>query len=366
MKKLLFIIPHLGGGGSERMFTNLCNNLDRNKFDITLLLLIAQGEYLSLLKPDIKIVDLKIIKDDGILKNTIKCLLRIPKVIKAYKPDIVMSTITHINIVMGIIKFFQPKSIRFIARESNILSLINKQDPFYVRIFYRLLYKRFDIIIAQSQDMKEDFKNYSIPENKITVINNFVDEDFIDSMLTNNDIVNIIPDKINLLSVGRLEFQKGYDLLLNSFSKFTDKDKFHLTILGRGINEKEIRNQIRILSLENHVTLLGFSTNPYKYMEKADVFISSSRFEGFPNVVIEALTCGLPVVANNYPGGINEVLGNNKDLGYIINIENPIELYNAINKCINKDRETVKLATRNKYSKNTVIKYYETLFLDKK
>jgi glycosyltransferase involved in cell wall biosynthesis len=265
--------------------------------------------------------------------------------------------------MMAIIRLFQPKRIRFISRQSNMLSCITKQYPFYLNILYRLLYKKFERIIAQSKDMKEDIiKNYSVPENKITVINNFIDENYIDNKLNYDDTANLPLDKINLLSIGRLEFQKGYDLLLNSFSEFPDKDKFHLTIIGKGHIEKELRNQIKILSLENHVSLLDFTYNPYKYMVKADVFISSSRFEGFPNVVIESLACGLPVVANNYLGGINEIL-KDQELGYIINIENHAEFHEAISKCLEKDRDRIKIIARDKYSKN-IIKYYETLFID--
>jgi glycosyltransferase involved in cell wall biosynthesis len=362
--KILFIIPHLDRGGSERMITNLCNNLNRKKFDITLLLIVAEGEYLHLIHDDIKIIDLRINKNDGTLKNTIKCLIKIPEILRKDKPNIVMSTITHINIIMAIIKCFQTKHICFIARESNILSYITKQDPFYLRVLYFLLYKKFVRIIAQSKDMKEDMvKNYSVPDNRITIINNFIDDEYINIKLNERETINMPCNKINLLSVGRLEFQKGYDLLLDSFSKFPDKNRFHLTILGKGIHEKDIRSQIKVLALDNYVTLLGFSSNPYKYMAKADIFISSSRFEGFPNVVIEALACGLPVIANNYQGGINEILDNH-ELGYIINIEDSVEFHKAIDKCIEKDRAKIRIVARNRYSKNSIIKHYETLFIN--
>jgi glycosyltransferase involved in cell wall biosynthesis len=363
--KILFIIPHLVGGGSERMITNLCNNLNRKKFDITLLLIVAEGEYLHLIHDDVKIIDLKINRCDGILNNTIKCLIKIPAILKKDKPNIVMSTITHINIIMAIIKCFQPKHICFIARESNILSYITKQDAFYLRMLYHLLYRKFERIVAQSKDMKEDMvKNYSVPEDKITIINNFIDDEYIDIKLNEDETINMPYDKINLLSVGRLEFQKGYDLLLDSFSKFPDKNRFHLTILGKGIHEKEIQTRIKVLALENYVTLLGFSANPYKYMAKADIFISSSRFEGFPNAVIESLACGLPVIANNYLGGIREILDNH-ELGYIINIEDAVEFNQTIDKCLGKDRAKIRLIARNRYSKNSIIKHYETLFLNK-
>jgi glycosyltransferase involved in cell wall biosynthesis len=366
--KLLFIAPQIGGGGSQRMILNLCNNLNRKKFDITLLLLVAEGDYLHLIKDDVKLIDLKIDESHGIIRNTFKCLFLIPKIIKKIRPDIVMSTITHINVIMAIIRFLHPKNnVSFIARESNILSIVSKEDPWYLRCLYHLFYRYFDRIVAQSADMKEDLmRNYSIAKDKIVVIHNFVDDDYIDEKLTENkSLVTLPADKINLLSIGRLEYQKGYDLLLKSFSEISDKQKFHLTIFGRGHQAQSLKNLIDTYSLESLVTISDFTDNPYIYMQQADVFISSSRFEGFPNVVIEALSCGLPVVANNYPGGINEII-DGPAFGYIVNIEDSAEFYNAISKCIAlKKSEKISMEARKKYSKNNVLRHYEALFINK-
>jgi glycosyltransferase involved in cell wall biosynthesis len=134
-----------------------------------------------------------------------------------------------------------------------------------------------------------------------------------------------------------------------------------LTILGEGSEKLHLQNQIYDLRLNDRVSLPGFSHNPYKYMEQSDVFISSSRFEGFPNVVIEALFCGTPVIANNYKGGINEIL-QYSEFGVIINIENFVDLQYFIDKYLYADRNKIKRLAMELYSKEKMLDIYETIF----
>jgi glycosyltransferase involved in cell wall biosynthesis len=354
-KRLLFAIPYLGGGGAERMFLNLCNNLDRNRFEIILCLFKAKGEYLSLLKKDVKVIDLNSVQ----LRNSI---MRIRKTIKKEKPDMVISSISYVNILLATSRFLLPKrNIRYIARESNMLSEVMKNASYIMR-FLQKYYKNMDYIIAQSDDMKKDLvMNCSIPENKITIINNFIDIDYINKKLNENINVELPDNKINLLSIGKFEYQKGYDMLLKSFSNFKYIDKFHLTIIGQGTLKQEIQQQIINLGLESRVSLCGFTHNPYKYMERADIFVSSSRYEGFPNVVIESLCCGLPVIANNYKGGINEIL-RYSEFGNIIDIQNTKEFEETICNVLKKDRTIIKNKAIELYSKTKIIKQYEHFF----
>lgn len=352
--KILFIIPNLAGGGSERMVTNLCNNLNRNKFDIYLCLLKAEGEYITNIKDDVRIIDLNILH----VRNSI---YKIINLIKREKPQVVMSTLTHLNIYLSLFLPFFSHKIKFIARESNILSLILEKEHFIVRFLSRYI-SRFNKIIAQSLDMKEDLvSNFSINPQTISVINNFVDVDYVEKKLDEYLEINLPSCKINLLAIGRFEYQKGFDLLLKSFSLLKERSKYHLTILGSGSLDADLKNMVKGLDMEDNITFVGFCSNPYKYMDKADVLISSSRFEGFPNVVLEALCCGLPVIANNYKGGINEILSNS-NFGSIINIAEAEELSRALSRISSLDRNSIKKEARANYSKEKILSLYEQIF----
>jgi glycosyltransferase involved in cell wall biosynthesis len=355
MKKILFIIIHLDGGGVERMILNLCNNLDRNQFEIALCLIQAKLEFLPLVKDDVKIINLNV-------SRIRYSLVKINKTIKNEKPDIVVSSMSPLNIFLATFRFSLPHNIKYIVREAIVLSEILKNDKYIIRYLLKY-YKKMDHIIALSNDMKEDMvTNFSIPEDKITTINNFVDTNYINEKLDENINIQLPVNKINLLSIGRLDPQKGYDMLLKSFSKFKNKDKFHLTIIGKGVLKQKLQKQITNLGLKDRVSLLEFTHNPYKYMEQADIFISSSRYEGFPNVVIEALSCGLPVIANNYKGGINEIL-QYSEFGNIIDIRNAQELEETIYTVLKRDRSIIKNKAIELYAKTKIIKQYEHLLM---
>ena len=126
--------------------------------------------------------------------------------------------------------------------------------------------------------------------------------------IANNDKKFLYPtNKFNLLSVGSLNYQKGHDILLNTIKSLND-DRFHLTIIGEGVDKKSLKNLGKELNISSQVDFIGFKSNPYPYMHQADLFVLSSRYEGFPNVVLEAMACGIPIVAFDSPGGIAEIL----------------------------------------------------------
>lgn len=366
-KKILFVLPNLNGGGTERMILNLCNNLNTGKFDITLCLFSTTGEYINQISPEVKLIGLNINKSQLFVKKFFNYFYLLNKVIKDIKPSIVISSITQVNLFMSVFAFFYRKKIRFIARESNILSLITETEPLHRKIMYKWLYRFFDTIIAQSQDMRDDLlKNYSIKSHKIVVINNFIDNNIIEKKCENLPSTSLFPSGcINLLAVGRLEYQKGFDLLIETFAKVADKKNLHLTILGKGSLESVLKKQITNLNMDKYITMQGFSDNPYQYMQKADIFISSSRFEGFPNVVIESLFCGLPIIANNYTGGINEILSE-KIFGEIIDITNADQFDLAINTCLSRNKTEISAICNEKYSKSAILSTYIKLLESKK
>ncbi|MDN5080227.1 glycosyltransferase [Aliarcobacter butzleri] len=359
MKEILFIVPSMRTGGSEKVILNLVNNIDRTKFIPILVLLKKEGHFLNEIDNNIAIIDLNV-------KQARFAIFKLYFLIRKRNPSFVFSTLGHLNLIISFIKYFLPSSIKFIARESSIPSFShsNIKNGWIFKLLYKLLYNNFDKIVSQSNYMKNDLiKNYNIESSKLAVINNPIDIEKIRqlSMQENRDI-KLSPEKINILSVGRLNSVKRYELQLDILKSLGDK--FTLTIIGEGIEINSLLEKINILKLKNQIEFLGLKTNPYMYMKKFDCLLVTSKYEGFPNVVLEANLCGIPVLGFNCPGGISEIIINNYN-GFLVENNNTKLLLDTI-KSFNKsvfDRNEISKNIEEKYALEKIIKEYENLFL---
>jgi glycosyltransferase involved in cell wall biosynthesis len=163
-------------------------------------------------------------------------------------------------------------------------------------------------------------------------------------------------NKINLIAVGRLAYQKGFDTLLDIMKQLDDR--YHLTLLGDGPNRKALIQYIKDNNLQNKVTLKGFVDNPYPYMRQADIFVLSSRFEGFPNVVLESNACNTPVIAFDCPGGTKEIIVENKN-GWLVECQN---VKKFIDKLTKLDYQKQINNSFSKFKVEEIINQYESFF----
>jgi len=355
--KILFIAPPMLGGGAERLLTVLLKHMDRDRITPLLVLIQKRGVFLSQVVKDVRVIDLG--------ANRVRyALSKIIGIVRQEKPDVVFSTFVHVNIMVILARFFIPRRIRYIARETNIPSFNMKQSPFrYVLpLLYRILYPRFDRVIYPSNDMLDDLtSHFGFPRSKGVVINNPVDIKGIGEQ-TNNTKRNFNDKKFNILAAGKLKYQKGFDLLLQSMAYIEEKD-FHLTILGQGPEENALKGIARDLNLVEDVTFAGFVENPYSYMVDADLFVLSSRFEGFPNVVLEAMACGIPVVAFDCPGGINEIIENGIN-GLRVEPGNVKAFAKGIETARRTkwNREEIRNFINNKFGVKRIVAEYEEMF----
>ena len=356
-KKICFIVPSLGGGGAERVAFHLLNNLSLDNFDLSVVIIYKKkGDYLKDLRKEVKRIFLE--KDK--IRYSIPSLYN---VLKEEKSDIVINLSFELMMLMGvfIVPFF--KNTYFINRQINILSM--QKFNFLKKILLKVAYKNFDKIITQSRDMTEDLlKNIDISKEKIVEINNPADIDRIEKLSNENIEIEFDKNSKNILCVGRLALQKGFDLIIQSMSFLTDKN-IKLYILGDGEERENLLNLIEKFNLKERVFLLGRKSNPYVYMKNADLFILSSRYEGFPNVLIEASTCGLYSICNNCPGGVNEIILEDIN-GNIVDFNNKDLVAKIIEKnlILNKDKKKIKDSIKKRYSLDKIIKKYEKLLLN--
>jgi glycosyltransferase involved in cell wall biosynthesis len=302
--KVLLLIPTLGGGGAERFFTLLLRYLDRNLFEIHLALLQVHGEYLQDVPADVVVHDLNASRARYSLPGLVRLIWKL-------RPRAVLSTLPQANVALTFSRPFLPRDIKLFIAEAALTSAEMKEDLPHPRLWtwlYRSFYKRADKVLCLCDSMVDDLAaNYDVPREKLTRIYYPVDVNHVRRMAAAEENPYLGPGP-HLVAVGRLCRQKGFDILLNAMAAVRDHfPTVHLTILGQGPLLCELTEQARRLDLAETAQFIGFRENPWPHLRNADVFVLPSRFEGLPNVLLEALALGTPVVATDCPGAIREV-----------------------------------------------------------
>jgi len=368
MKKVVFLIPNLLIGGAQRVFVTLANSLDQEKYDIVMVTVgnsdridyqgekTLQGE----LNKNVRFVNLEI-------PSVKKSFFRIRSVLKKEKPEVVISTITYFIMFLGFIRPFLPKA-RYIARETNTLSSKFNKSIFrgILPFILRSAYNRFDLIICQSTDMYKDLLQFArIKKERLVVINNPVDH----TKFNVNGFHMFKHDRstFNIVSVAHMSYQKGHDLLLKALLKLPFGDwKFH--VIGRdGGMKNELLSYIDSYpTLKEKVFFHGFQSNPYQFLMNADLFVLSSRFEGFPNALVEAGAFGVPMVSFDCPGGVSEIISD-QTLGLIASLGDVDDLADKIIQAKNTsyNRDDIKASIIGRFGIEPILEKYENIILPK-
>ncbi len=337
MKKIMIMNNTLSGGGAEKVLQTLLYNLDYKKYDVTLY---------SMHKEEIKSnfpkeIHYKIVFGyEGDNKFVNRCMAYIKGVIFNKCSSRVFYKLFFHEKYDVEIAFIEGESTKIIAGSTNKKSKkyawvhIDLCNNPWTSFLYkntqeeRKYYNCFDKVFCVSNSVREAFiSKFKIPENKVFVQYNPINkEEIIKKAKEKCDIQDKV--KLRLVSVGRLVEQKGYDRLLNIALKLKNQGlDFELIILGEGEERKNYEKFINENNLMDMVWLMGFKENPYPYMAQSDIFVCSSRSEGFSTVVSEAVVLGLPVISTDC-AGIKELFGN-EECGIIVE-NNEEALYEAL------------------------------------
>ncbi len=288
-KKIAFIVSDLDAGGAQKVFLRIANELSNNKrLDITLISLTNNNPFKNELNEHI---NFKFFKSKRIRDSFF------PLVNFLRKEDYhtVFSTLAHVNFLVAFASCFI-SGTTFIAREGNILSIKLKEikRPWLTLLLYRLCYPRFRKIILQSKDMEEDFRSH-LPK----LAKRFVR---VSNPAPKTDGVNECnQEKLNLIFAGKLEKQKGLDQLLTHLDKV--KRDFTLNIFGKGSQLESLKK-----FESGKVIFHGVTKDISSELKKAHALVLPSLYEGFPNIVLEAMSVGTPVISFDCLGGLNEII----------------------------------------------------------
>ncbi|HIS90376.1 MAG TPA: glycosyltransferase [Candidatus Faecisoma merdavium] len=331
MKKNLFVIGSLQIGGAETVMVDILNNIYKD-FDITVLLIEKRGELLKSISPNIKLKYLT--KGDEFCKSSLEKFYN--KVKRSLIYRYFGKSKLYVNYVYKkILKTKYDTEIAFLAGlPSNLVKMSpnNSQKIVWIHASvtkddvttyekYSTICNSFDKIIGVSESCINIFEE-TFPESKgkIELIHNYVD---INKIINKSNLENISfdSDKLNILSIGRIVSEKGFDRIINIAKKYENKINFY--IIGDGPLKDKLTHSL-VEQKINNVIFLGLKKNPYPYIKKCDAFLLSSRSEAYPTVVIEAMVLNKSIIATDVPG-VSEILKEYLDKLIIPNLDNSID-----------------------------------------
>lgn len=303
-KCVVFVLPSLCVGGAERVMITLANNLNRTKYDVHFVVL-SDGPIRSWLDPRIPV---HVVGAQRVRFGLVGLFLKLKRI----RPDVMVSSIIHTNTALLLMKpFFL--GTRLIIRESSLpTALIRKYGVKgrFSKVIYKLLYQFADTVISPSSVIVEQFrKKLKLNMANHKILFNPVDSEKIQSKIA--DSFTPAPSRaqtVHFICTGRLTFEKGFDRLIEGLQNFNMHPfEWRLDILGEGEERKNIEARIAEYGLEKHVFLQGYIDNPWDVIAQADCLLLPSLWEGLPNVVLESLLCGTPVIAMRQAGGIVDI-----------------------------------------------------------
>ncbi|MGG1629489.1 glycosyltransferase [Rossellomorea sp. NRS-1567] len=366
-KNLLFVIDSLEVAGAEKSLVSLLSLLNYSQYNVDLMLFSHGGTFEKLLPKEVNV--LKPLKYSTFAKLSIKRAL-----LKSLEKGYFRMLISRISYSMeikrkqysnrGKARIFWDKLSNNIEKNPKTydiaISYAQGVPTFYVaekvkakkklawvnvsyrltgkdKVFQKKYYDQYDKIVGVSESTKEIFLE-TFPEyrSKMEVIYDINNPQFISDMADIGDGYEDYFDGVRILTIGRLARQKGYDIALEACKKLKEKGiNFKWYVLGKGPLEEEIRQYVVTHDLTDHFILLGVKANPYPFIKKSDIYVQTSKFEGFGLAIAEARMLNVPVVTTNFDAVYNQMVQNKN--GLVVNMDSESVADGIINLIINHD-----------------------------
>jgi len=351
----LYLVSY-SGGGAEREMIYLANEFAARGYSVDLIIHRNKGPLVALVAQAVN----KIVIDKTYLHD----VFILARYMRRAKPLFMLSTLHMPNWVLSIAKLISFTTTKISWRV--VISLSESQKDGrgglanFFKICYPVLSTNVNKIICVSKGVAEDLvSNFSIRKNKVQVMYNPAYTNNIHKLAQEDICHKWFDDQYKtVVSLGRLSTQKDFKTLILSFKTVHSRiDNARLVIFGEGVLRNELQSFIDELGLAEEVELFGFEINPYKYLAKADLFVLSSIYEGFGNVIVEALALDIPVVSTDCPSGPSEILENGK-WGKLVVVGDDCALAHAIVDSIEKPQINDSLCRAKEFSVENVAEGY--------
>jgi glycosyltransferase involved in cell wall biosynthesis len=335
--RICFVLPSLAGGGSERTAVDVLNALDPARWDRSMYLFDREGPYLDLLDGGIRLFA-------GGSRSRLGRWLALRAFLRAERPQLVVSFLSYFSTLSAAKAAGVGTRVVF-SQGTPTTAFLHDGDYRWrhswprqlFSIATRIGYNLADAIVTTSKGVAEDLIDaFGVARERVRIVHNPVDLENLRGSL--GEPLDPAHERLwthpAIVAAGRLADAKNYPLLIDAFAQLRRETPVRLFILGQGDREPQLRAQIEQLGLGADVVLCGFQRNPWKYIARADVFAMSSAYEGFGNVLVEAMACGVPVVATSSPGS-REVVSDGVD-GLIVERHEAAPLADALARILNE------------------------------
>lgn len=322
MKKIIFFLPYFAFGGAEKAALNLCNYLS-DEYEVIIIVLNKKNFPINLINKNLKIISLK--KD-----RLINSIFSLSYYVFKLKPHYFISFLYGSNVFATLSKLISFSSAKLIFGVQNNFSQSLNNSKSYRTLITLYLFRISTLfsykIITCSNGLKKEIKKIIFNNKQVYyVYNPIIDKNFYSrAYKSDKDLSKFQKNYINILSIGRFEKQKNLEFLLKSFKKLNIYNQYKLFLIGDGSLSSELKSLTQRLKLNNHVNFLGQKKNVNIFLRKSDYFVLSSNWEGFGNVLVEALFFNNKVISSDCDFGPSEILKKGK-LGKLYETNNYID-----------------------------------------